>query len=80
MIAANDLLALGVMRAALQRTASRSRSSWRWSASTTSPFARIFAPSLTSVSLGAYERGRLAARLLLDRMAEPVGAAADAHR
>jgi LacI family transcriptional regulator len=34
-------------------------------------FARIFAPALTSVSLGAYERGRLAARLLLARMESP---------
>ena len=34
-------------------------------------FARIFAPALTSVSLGPYERGRLAVRLLRDRMASP---------
>ena len=33
-------------------------------------FARIFSPSLTSVSLQARARGRLAAELLLERIAD----------
>jgi len=69
-LAANDLLALGVMRGAL----SAGRRVPRQLAVVgidDIQFARIFSPSLTSVSLQARERGRLAAQLLLERMATP---------
>jgi len=69
-LAANDLLALGVMRGAL----SAGRRVPRQLAVVgidDIQFARIFSPSLTSVSLEARERGRLAAQLLLERMAAP---------
>jgi LacI family transcriptional regulator len=69
-LAANDLLALGVMRAALNEGV-RIPEEVAVTGIDDIAFARIFAPALTSVSLGAYERGRLAARLLLDRMASP---------
>ena len=69
-LAANDLIALGVMRAAL--TAGVSIPDELAVAGIDDiAFARIFSPSLTSVSLGAFERGRLAAQLLTDRMADP---------
>jgi LacI family transcriptional regulator len=73
-IAANDLVAMGLARAALD-------------AGRTVPdslavvgvddieMASIFRPSLTSVSLGAYERGRLAAELYLRRMENPTAPA-----
>lgn len=69
-LAANDLLALGILRGAL-------------SAGVPVPeqlavagidditFARVFSPALTSVSLRSRERGRLAAELLQHRMSEP---------
>jgi len=69
-IAANDLLAMGLARAALD-------------AGRTIPdslavvgvddidMAAVFRPSLTSVSLGAHERGRLAAELYLRRSENP---------
>jgi LacI family transcriptional regulator len=66
-LAANDLLALGAMRAALT-------AGWSVPAELAIAgvddieFARIFSPPLTSVSLGTEQRGRLAASLLLDRM------------
>jgi len=69
-LAANDLLALGVMRGAL----SAGRRVPRQLAVVgidDIQFARIFSPSLTSVSLQARERGRLAAQLLLERIAAP---------
>jgi LacI family transcriptional regulator len=73
-IAANDLVAMGLARAALD-------------AGRTVPdslavvgvddidMAAIFRPSLTSVSLGAHERGRLAAELYLRRMENPTAPA-----
>jgi LacI family transcriptional regulator len=69
-IAANDLVAMGLARAALD-------------AGRTIPgslavvgvddidMAAVFRPSLTSVSLGAHERGRLAAELYLRRIENP---------
>lgn len=69
-IAANDLLALGVMRGALN-AGRRVPGSLAVAGIDDIQFARIFSPSLTSVSLQARERGRLAAGLLLDRMAAP---------
>jgi len=69
-LAANDLLALGVMRGAL----SAGRRVPRHLAVVgidDIQFARIFSPSLSSVSLQARERGRLAAQLLFERMAAP---------
>lgn len=69
-LAANDLLALGVMRGALNDGV-RIPEQVAVTGIDDIAFARIFAPALTSVSLGAYERGRLAARLLLARMESP---------
>jgi LacI family transcriptional regulator len=69
-LAANDLLALGVMRGALNDGVDIPEQVAVTGIDDIA-FARIFAPALTSVSLGAYERGGLAARLLLDRMASP---------
>ncbi len=69
-LAANDLLALGAMRAALN-AGRRVPRNLAVVGIDDIEFARIFNPSLTSVSLRARERGRLAAELLLDRMASP---------
>ncbi|WP_029138366.1 LacI family DNA-binding transcriptional regulator [Nakamurella lactea] len=69
-LAANDLLALGVMRAA-KSAGRRIPSGLAVAGIDDIQFARIFSPSLTSVSLKARERGRLAARLLLGRIAAP---------
>lgn len=69
-IAANDLIALGLARAALSagRTIPRSLAVVGID---DIEMAGIFAPSLTTVSLGAHERGRLAAGLLLRRLENP---------
>ncbi|MBE7163220.1 MAG: substrate-binding domain-containing protein, partial [Williamsia herbipolensis] len=75
-IAANDLLALGVLRAATTDGVAVPREMAVVGVDDI-PFARIFAPSLTSVSLRARTRGRLAARLLLDRMGDPSRAPRD---
>lgn len=72
-IAANDLLAFGVMRAALSAGVTIPRQLGVVGIDDTQ-FARVFSPSLTSVSLGARERGRLAARMLLERMEAPTAA------
>ncbi len=69
-LAANDLIALGVMRAALTAGVSIPEDV-AVAGIDDIAFARIFSPSLTSVSLGAFERGRLAAQLLTDRIADP---------
>lgn len=70
LIAANDLLALGILRAALT-SHRRVPAALAVVGIDDIEFARIFSPSLTSVSLQARERGRIAAALLLDRMAAP---------
>ncbi len=67
-LAANDLLGLGVMRGALNAGRRVPRDLGVVGIDDIQ-FARIFSPSLTSVSLQARERGRLAAQLLLERMA-----------
>ncbi|MDQ2781264.1 LacI family DNA-binding transcriptional regulator [Lapillicoccus sp.] len=69
-IAANDLLAFGVMRAALS-AGLRIPGQLGVVGIDDTQFARVFSPSLTSVSLGARERGRIAARLLLERLEAP---------
>ncbi|MEP6796508.1 MAG: LacI family DNA-binding transcriptional regulator [Lapillicoccus sp.] len=69
-IAANDLLAFGVMRGALNAGRLVPRQLAVVGIDDTQ-FARVFSPSLTSVSLGARQRGRIAAGLLLDRIATP---------
>ncbi len=71
-LAANDLLALGVMRAAITAGVAIPED-LAVAGIDDIAFARIFSPALTSVSLGAFERGRLAAQLLTDRIAEPAG-------
>lgn len=69
-IAVNDLVALGIMRAAI---ADGRRVPGQLAVVGTDDieFAAIFAPSLTTISLGAQRRGRLAAELLLARMERP---------
>ncbi len=69
-IAVNDLVALGVMRAAI---ADGSRVPGKLAVVGTDDieFAAIFSPSLTTISLGAERRGLLAAKLLLARMEHP---------
>ena len=69
-LAANDLLAFGVLRAAL--TAGRMVPKHLAVVGIDdTEFARVFSPSLTSVSLGARQRGQAAAELLRDRMKAP---------
>ena len=74
-IAANDLVALGLARAALD-AGRRVPGSLAIVGVDDIGMASIFRPSLTSVSLGAHERGRLAAELLLRRLEHP-GAAVE---
>ncbi len=69
-LAANDLLAIGVMRAA-RASGRRVPDDLAVTGIDDIPFAPLFSPSLTTVSLGARERGRLAAELLLGRLADP---------
>ncbi len=69
-IAANDLLAFGVMRAA-HNAGRRVPRQLAVVGIDDTQLARVFSPSLSSVSLGANERGRIAARLLLERMQAP---------
>jgi LacI family transcriptional regulator len=69
-LAANDLLALGTMRAALTMGCSVP-DALAVVGIDDIEFARIFSPALTTVSLGAERRGALAAELLLDRMVNP---------
>lgn len=69
-VAANDLLAFGVLRAAVSAGRRVPRDLAVVGIDDTE-FARIYNPSLTSVSLGAVRRGKLAAQLLLDRMENP---------
>ena len=69
-IAANDLVAMGLARAALDggRTIPDSLAVVGVD---DIDMAAVFRPSLTSVSLGAHERGRLAAELFLRRSENP---------
>lgn len=69
-VAANDLLAFGVLRGAVS-SGLRVPDDLAVVGIDDTAYARIYNPSLTSVSLGAVRRGTLAARLLLDRMSDP---------
>lgn len=69
-IAANDLIALGIARAALT-SGRRIPSSFALVGVDDIEIASIFTPSLTSVSLKAHERGQIAAQLILRRIANP---------
>ncbi len=69
-VAANDLLAMGAIRAAAQRGLTVPDDLQVIGIDDTD-FADTFNPPLTSVSLGSRERGRLAAQLLLKRINEP---------
>ena len=69
-IAGSDLLAFGVMRAA-QNARRRVPRQLAVVGIDDTQLARVFSPSLTSVSLGARRRGHEAARLLLARMGAP---------
>lgn len=70
-IAANDLLAIGVMRAALAE-GRRVPADLAVVGVDDIELAGIYSPSLTTISLGAQERGRVAAELLLARRADPL--------
>lgn len=69
-VAANDLLAFGVLRAAVS-AGRQVPTDLAVVGIDDTEYARIYNPSLTSVSLGAVRRGTLAAELLLDRMDNP---------
>jgi LacI family transcriptional regulator len=69
-IAANDLIAIGAMNAATD-AGLRIPDDVMFTGVDDTEIAAVYNPSLTSVSLHAAERGRLAAELLLQRFAEP---------
>lgn len=69
-LCANDLLAVGAMRTLLRRGV-RVPEDVAVVGIDDTDLARQCTPSLTSVSLGSAERGRLAATLLLERLADP---------
>ncbi|MEU0487876.1 LacI family DNA-binding transcriptional regulator [Nocardiopsis sp. NPDC006139] len=64
-VAANDLLAIAAIRAARERGLSVPEDLAVTGMDDTE-FGRVFQPTLTSVSLGSAERGRSAARIMLD--------------
>nr|WP_281728282.1 LacI family DNA-binding transcriptional regulator [Cellulomonas denverensis] len=66
-VAANDLLAIGVLGAARAR-AIAVPGDLAVTGMDDTDIGRVYHPTLTSVSLGAAERGRAAARLILDRL------------
>lgn len=70
-VAANDLLAIGVIRAAGELGLSVP-GDLAVTGMDDTEIGRVFQPSLTSVSLGSAERGRSAARLVLDRVGDAV--------
>ena len=70
LLCANDLLAAGAMRTLLRRGI-RVPEQVAVVGMDDTDLARQCTPSLTSVSLGSAERGRLAATLLLERLADP---------
>ncbi|MFI2752135.1 LacI family DNA-binding transcriptional regulator [Cellulomonas sp. P22] len=70
LVAANDLLAVGAVHAALE-LGLRVPEDLAVVGMDDTELAGFFNPGLTSVSLGSAERGRHAAELLLDRLAEP---------
>jgi LacI family transcriptional regulator len=70
LLCANDLLAVGAMRTLLRRGV-RVPEDIAVVGMDDTDLARQCTPSLTSVSLGSAERGRLAATLLLERLADP---------
>jgi LacI family transcriptional regulator len=69
-VAANDLLAIGVIKAAREAGLSVP-GDLAVTGMDDIELGRVFYPSLTSVSLGAGERGRVAAELLLGQLEEP---------
>jgi LacI family transcriptional regulator len=69
-VAANDLLAVGTIHEAL-RCGLRVPEDLAVVGMDDTSLAELFNPGLTSVSLGSAERGREAARLLLERLTEP---------
>jgi len=69
-VCANDLLALGAMRA-LRERGLEVPDDVAVTGMDDTDLAQMSTPALTSVSLGSEERGRLAARMLLDRLADP---------
>lgn len=73
-VAANDLLAIGAIRAVRERGLSVPEDVAVTGMDDTE-IGRVFLPSLTSVSLGATERGRAAARLMLELADDPGSAA-----
>ncbi len=70
LLCANDLIALGALRTLAERGISVP-SQMSVVGLDNTELAAMNTPSLTSVSLGAAERGHLAAQLLLERLADP---------
>jgi LacI family transcriptional regulator len=69
-VAANDLLAIGAIRA-VRELGSRVPEDVAVTGMDDTEIGRVFQPSLTSVSLGSAERGRAAARLMLGLADDP---------
>jgi LacI family transcriptional regulator len=69
-VCANDLLALGAMRA-LRERGFDVPGDVAVTGMDDTDLAQMSTPALTSVSLGSEKRGRLAASMLLDRLADP---------
>lgn len=69
-VAANDLLAIGALGAA-RAAGLRVPEDLVVTGMDDTELGRVYHPTLTSVSLGAADRGRAAARLILDQLAEP---------
>ncbi len=69
-VAANDLLAIGAVKAATE-AGRRVPDDHAVTGMDDTELGRVYQPSLTSVSLGATERGAAAARLIVDRLADP---------
>ncbi|WP_020666021.1 LacI family DNA-binding transcriptional regulator [Amycolatopsis nigrescens] len=72
-LCANDLLAIGTMRL-LRARGLRVPEEIAVAGMDDTELAELATPGLTSVSLGSEERGRIAATMLLDRLAEPARA------
>jgi LacI family transcriptional regulator len=70
LLCANDLLAFGALRC-LAEAGLRVPEDVRVVGMDDTELAALSTPSLSSVSLGAMERGMLAGRLLLERLAQP---------
>jgi LacI family transcriptional regulator len=70
LVCSNDLLAIGALRA-LRAASLRVPQDVAVVGIDNTELAELATPSLTSVSLGSEERGRIAASMMLDRLRDP---------